>query len=355
MRRLALLCWAALVAGSEGTDALGTHVVRTVETRVMTGRMGGMERAGVDNVAVDVTDQLAALRMDAACEQNSPVPMGHTAFFGGFGNRGRGEEGSGVKRASTVPVGHTPFSWGVAGADLLAVQGAETQDTPRAAWPPGAGSVLQCVVTLISGAVDWSSAHEGHPGPLSGPRRFRGRRVLALADLQGRIALLGHQDFPDGQPLLASWRLHIVSAGEGRLQVYMQSARSRRFLCSDDAGVLRTSGCRARECLWELPIAALRPLQGFPCKVRSVENERYLSVNGSVPRTSSDRKLACELSFNSILVAHSPPEMWGWNASKQHCVQGGVQGSLQNGVACCPWRMEDAVNTSISRSLLLLY
>jgi len=314
-----------------------------------------MERAGGDDLAVDVTDQLAALRIDAAGEQNSPVPVDHTAFVGGLGNRGRGEEGSGGKRAKTVPVGHTPFSWGVtavAGTDLLAVQEAETQDTPRAAWPPGAGSVLQCVVTLTTGAVDWSSAHEGHSGPLSGPRRFRGRRVLALAELQGGIALLGHEDFPDGQPLLAAWRLHIVSAGEGRLQVYMQSARSRRFLCSDDAGVLRTSGCRARECLWELPIAALRPLQGFPCKVRSVENERYLSVNGSVPRTSSDRKLACELSFNSILVAHSPPEMWGWNASKQHCVQGGVHGSLQDGVACGPWRMEDAVHTSISRSIL---
>jgi len=95
-----------------------------------------------------------------------------------------------------------------------------------------------------------------------------------------------------------------------------------------------------------MPMAALRPICGFPCKVRSVEHQRFLSLQilqdatdsddtldnrrqtvSLVLRTTGDRKQSCELVFNGILAGPNPPDLWGWNAiSKEHGVV-----SKQNG------------------------
>ena len=150
--------------------------------------------------------------------------------------------------------------------------------------------------------------------------------------------------------------MHVASAGEGKLRFSLESAFTRRFLCSDDNGVLSTAGHNDLECLWEMPVAALRPICGLPCKVRQVAHDSYLALEVSdapgdaAPtshkhrhvslRTTRERKACCELIFNSVLAGPTPPQLWGWDAlSLKHGVQGG-----DGGGACGvgPWSKEGA-------------
>ena len=227
-------------------------------------------------------------------------------------------------------------------------------------WPPQPGCVLQCAVVLAAGAVNWSCS-DGESVPY-GPHNFRSRKLLALADLPSSgLVLLGHRDFPASvcdtkpdrfQPAFVTWHMHIAAAGEGRLRVYLQCASTLRFLCSDDAGLVKTSGEQSRECLWEIPVAALRPISGLPCRLRSFAHEHHLSVGAtsdekakkkpeqackdnsdtargtpekrSVPvlQTTRDRRAACELVFNGLLAGPCPPQLWGWNprSGRHECI-----------------------------------
>jgi hypothetical protein len=256
-----------------------------------------------------------------------------------------------------VPDGHTPFSWGILSRGTVPGEKGRTGGHVFHEWPPPAGSLLQCVVAVTAGSVDWSSNS-------TGPPCFRTRRRLTLADLPG-ITLLGHGDFPRRRdhsghehehchPPFATWWMHVASAGEGKLRFSLESAFTRRFLCSDDNGVLSTAGHNDLECLWEMPVAALRPICGLPCKVRQVAHERYLALevsdapDNAAPskrrhvslRTTRERKACCELIFNSVLAGPTPPQLWGWDAlSLKHGVQGG-----DGGGACGvgPWSKEGA-------------
>ena len=242
--------------------------------------------------------------------------------------------------APAVPAGHTPFSWGVQKSEGSTPHVVARGSSPS--WPPAAGSVLPCVVVLAAGSVDWSGPGDAAAQAGHGPHRFSNRVLYALEDRPpAGVSLLGPREQAKvggesaGLPQRAAWRLHVVAAGHGRLRVRLQSASSRCFLCSDGAGVLRTGAEDRPDALWDLPVQALRPVCGLPCRVRSVEHARYLSLcytgesacadaaaaaggQGRMAlRTTGDRKKACELLVHGLLAA--PPELWGWDAlTKQH-------------------------------------
>jgi len=133
-----------------------------------------------------------------------------------------------------VPIGHTAYSWGcnTPGAFETPAAAAHIKGTSEwGEWPPSVGTLLQCVVVLAAGSVDWSSGVDSN-----GPHRFRSRKLSTLADLHG-IALLENRDFPSPvaqehcHPPYATWRMRVASANQGRLHVYLQSASSLQYLC----------------------------------------------------------------------------------------------------------------------------
>jgi len=278
------------------------------------------------------------------------VPAGHTPFSWL-------QQGADAR----VPIGHTPFSWGAARADVPAeAQDAASARDARGAvpgqvgrkdrvvsprdqagnvhtlcdWPPPPGAVLQCSVGFPVGTADWSAqAAVGEAVNCActesaaqyGPHHFQSRKIFTLVDRGAGIALIGRRDFRDDAAEM--WWLHVAAVGMGRLQFYLQSASSQGYLCSSDKGVVTVSGTKTRSCLWHMPVQALRPTAGFPCKVSSVEHERYLSLmvpRDAVPsgpgqlapimearpppperlrghpvlRTTVDRLKSCELVFN---------------------------------------------------------
>lgn len=288
---------------------------------------------------MEVTARLARLRLEPirGAPDERLIPAGHTPFSWL-------QQGADAR----VPLGHTPFSWGAGtAADPQAAQAdrrgraASRRDEPGNVpklfdWPPPPGSVLQCTVGFPVGAADWSAqAAVGEAVNCActesaaqyGPHNFQSRKRFTLVDRGAGIALLGHRDFRDGDVAAKIWWLHVAAVGVGRLQFYLQSACSQGFLCSNDKGVITVSGTKNASCLWHMPVLALRPTAGFPCKVSSVEHERYLSLmvpRDAVPsgpgqlmpimetrappperlrghpvlRTTGDRKKSSELVFN---------------------------------------------------------
>jgi hypothetical protein len=282
--------------------------------------------------------------------EGAEIPAGHTRF-------------SWLQRCALhnhIPIGHTKFSWGLpeaeAGAPCQVACGPAAQvmdkvdadphgisDYHFSDWPPSPGSTLECCVCFAVGTADWSA--QGAVGEaidcscsasvLYGPHHFQSRKVLTLTDFDGRIALFGRRDLTSVigecyRSPYTTWWLHVAAVGGGRLQFYLQSARSQGFLCSNDTGGVALSQIKSPACLWQMPVSAVRQVCGFPCKVFSMAYERYLAlmvprdaapVNPSHPgqlmpiletrappserlrgrpvlRTSGDRKNAAELMFN---------------------------------------------------------